>query len=282
MKPFLCYNKTNIICEEKIVKLSLIHLMVFKKNLKALALLLFGIALIYAAVCTPLYHITNSNVLFEDGILSLILDYVMLILNFMVYWISFAFLLYVGITLGRTTLFKPVLLIIGLAILFFHFSNLIAGYCTVGFPTRWSVWSEELSYVGFAILLDAVQIAVAVLIVFRQTQTQVNTSKYFPVMKLRDKQNPVAVTAARLAAIPAVVHLITRIIFDIWDGYVPRDGGDLLWMILGYLSEILGFVAGYFVMILIINHLHMKTKKSEMLFEAEKGSILRASQKTFK
>ena len=97
-------------------------------------------------------------------------------------------------------------------------------------------------------------------------------------MKITLKSIIVA-AAAFLALIPSVIHLITRVIYDIWEGYVPHDGGDLLWMILGYLSEIIGFMAGYFVIILIINHLHMKAKKTEMLYEAEKGSILRANKK---
>ena len=251
------------------------HLAVYKKNLIKMALILFGIGLVYAAVCTPLYHITNSNVLFMDGIASLILDYVMVLMNFLLYWISFAFLLNVGITLGKTTLFRPVLVVISLAIVFWHFSNLIAGYCTVGFPTRWAVWSEELTYLAIAILLDLLQVAVAFWIVYRQNHEFLGNAKYFPVIKLKDRQNPVVVTAASLAAIPSAVHLITRVVFDIWDGYVPRDGGDLLWMILGYASEILSFIVGYFVIVLVINHLYMKAKESQIAYDRAKNSILK-------
>ena len=247
-----------------------------------MALLLLVIAAFYAAVCTPLYHITNSDILFRDGIASLIVDYVRDIANYLFYWIIFAFLMYVGVTLGQTRLFAPYLLVVGGVVIVRYLASLLGGYFVIGIPTKWDIWREDLLYMCFDILFDFVQIALAFWIVYQSVPKMTCNPRFVPITNLNDRSNSVANTAAFLALIPSVVHLITRVIYDIWQGYIPRDGGDLLWMILGYLSEILGFVAGYFVMILIINHLHMKTKKSEMLFEAEKGSILRASQKTFK
>ena len=97
------------------MKFSLVHLLVWKKNLKKMAVLLLIIGLLYAVVCTPLYHITNTNILFRDGIASLLVDYLMDIMNYLYYWLIFAFLLFVGVTLGKTTLFGPYLLEIGRA-----------------------------------------------------------------------------------------------------------------------------------------------------------------------
>ncbi|MBQ9806640.1 MAG: hypothetical protein IJW49_09075 [Clostridia bacterium] len=256
------------------MKLSLIHLTVLKKNLKKLALILLGIGAFYAVVCTPLYHVTNSDILFRDGVASLVVDYVMDITNFLFYWISFAFLLYVGITLGKTTLFRPFLIVIGGAVIFRYFASLIAGYLINGIPTKWSVWREDLLYLAIDVLLDAAQITVAFLLIYRRSQQMSGSSKYFPVTKPEDRQNPVVMTAALLAAIPSVIHLITRVIYDIWEGYIPQDGGDLLWMILGYASELLGFVAGFFVIILVINHLYMKAKAMQIAYDEAKNSIL--------
>ena len=259
------------------MKFSLIHLTVYKKNLKKLALLLFGIAAFYAVVCTPLYHITNSDILFRDGVASLIVDYVRDIANYLFYWVIFAFLMYVGILLGRTTLVTPYLVVIGVAVVIRYIASLLSGYFVIGIPTKWDVWREDLLYLCFDVLFDFVQIAIAFLIIYRSVPKMTSKSCFVPITKLTDCSNPIAVTAAFLALIPAVIHLITRVIYDIWEGYVPRDGGDLLWMILGYLSEIIGFVAGYFVIVLIINHLHMKTKQAEIAYREAKGSLLQPS-----
>lgn len=259
---------------------SLIHITIYKKNLKKLAFLLLGIAVFYAAVCTPLYHVTNSDILFRDGIASLIVDYVRDIANYLFYWIMFAFLLYVGVTLGQTTLFKPYLLVMGAVVIVRYLASLMGGYFVIGIPTKWDIWREDLLYMCFDILFDFIQIAVAFWIIYKRVPKMTCNPRFVPIVKLNDSKNSVAATAGFLALIPSVIHLITRVIYDIWEGYIPRDGGDLLWMILGYLSEIIGFVAGYFVIILIINHLYMQAKKTEMIYEAEKGSILRPLNKT--
>lgn len=257
------------------MNLSLIHLMVLKKNVKKLALILLGIAAFYAVVCTPLYHITNSDILFRDGVASLLVDYVMDITNFLFYWIIFAFLLYVGITLGKTTLFRPFLFVIGGAVVIRYFASLLAGYFVNGIPTKWSVWSEDLMYLAIDVLLDSVQITIAFLLIYRRSLMMGANASYFPVTNLKERQNPVVITAALLAAIPSAVHLITRVIYDIWTGYIPRDGGDLMWMILGYASEILGFAAGFCVIILVINHLYMKAKSMQLAYDEEKGSLFK-------
>jgi len=259
------------------VKFSLVHLLVWKKNLKKMAVLLLIIGLLYAVVCTPLYHITNTNILFRDGIASLLVDYLMDIMNYLYYWLIFAFLLFVGVTLGKTTLFGPYLLVIAATTVFRYFASLLSGYILNGIPTKWDVWSDDLLYLGIDVLMDFVQIAAVFLIVYSRAWRMTRDPKFVPVSKLTDRKNPVALTAAFLAAIPAVIHLITRVIFDIWKGYTPRSGGDLLWMILGYSSELLAFVAGYFVILLWINHLSMDAKAMKIAYDRAKGSILQGT-----
>ena len=252
----------------------LIDRMIRKQNYVKCAIILFGIAVFYAAVCTPLYHEANTNALLIDSVLPLIVDDVMIVLNYAYYLVAFAFLLNASVISHKRVSYKPYFAIYVGATLFRYVANLISGFLCMGFPTSWSAWSDELLYLGIDFLMDLILFIVAFSIIYLRKDRIPGYTKHMPIAKLMDRQNPISKTALYLAAIPATVHFLSRLIFDIFRGGLPKNGLDLLWMIIGYFSDLLGFVVGFFVILLLLNHLYMRAKAIRLAYEDPENMIL--------
>jgi hypothetical protein len=258
----------------KAVDKKLMNQMIRKKNITKLAIILFGIAVFYAVVCTPLYHEVNTNTLLIDSVLPLIVDDVMIVLNYAYYLVAFAFLLYASVWTPKKVSYVPYFTVYVGTTLFRYAANLISGFLCMGFPTAWSAWSDELLYLGIDFLMDLILFIIAFAIVYLRKDRIPGYTKHMPIAKLTDWKNPITQTALYLGMIPAAVHFLSRMIFDIFKGGLPRNGIDLLWMIIGYLSDVLGFVAGFFVILLLLNHLYLRAKAIRLAYEDEKNSIL--------
>ncbi len=235
------------------------------------AVFIFALTLFYAAVCTPLFLFFSSNILFDGSVLPLLWDVLMGACNYLFYWGSFAFLLFLGArySLGQCRAF---FMIYAGAVLFRYTANLLAGYIVMGLPT-WSTFaSSDLPYLLFDIAMDLVLMAIAAVIFHSivdktplriaaegdMMQTEVTECSRVRLwcnsQGLYDKNNALHRTAVWYGVIPAAVQMLSRIIYDISYG-APTSGIDLMWMIVYYVSDILCAFIGYLVILLLLNSL---------------------------
>ncbi len=262
------------------MKLNLFEVCRKQKMYRGFAVYLFSIALLYAAVCTPIYHIVNSNILLAGTVLSLLLDIFMQLLNYLFYWGAFAFVLYAGLRFGIANSLS-FLLTYGGAVAFRYTANLLAGYLTKGFPMFGEFIERDLLYFLIDIVMDIVQLLVFLWILsavknkydiayFKKNGDMIFS--YMPFSKPFDFQNPIQRCCLWGALIPSSVYLVSRIIYDCYLG-APTDLIELLWMILSYLSDLVFILIGYFFSVLFLNKLYEKEMDAKARYESSSDSL---------
>ena len=83
-------------------------------------------------------------------------------------------------------------------------------------------------------------------------------TRIFPFKKLLSFKNPLQFSAFITATVVSSFMIVNRLIYDIWlifnlNQGLPGGWVDVLWMIVGYGSDILCGIVGYFIMIFILN-----------------------------
>ena len=158
-------------------------------------------------------------------------------------------------------------------------------FATDGVPTD---VSEDLLTALIYIILELLQCALVVLIAStilfrakRREEIRIEAAKrakkeyspyaeYFPFSKLLNFKNPIQKAAFWVASVPMLVKIGSRLIYDIWFTvmYGFYEGGiDILWMLLYYSLDVIGYgVIVYFTLLLLLSHFH---KKDTMLLQSE-------------
>lgn len=231
---------------------------------------IFALALFYAAVCTPLYLFFSSNILFDGSVLPLLWDVLMGACNYLFYWGSFTFLLFLGARFSLKHC-KSFFMIYAGAVFFRYIANLLAGYIVMGIPSM-SGFLSDLPYLLFDIVMDLALMALAALVLHlivdkaplwvdadgdmmqSDAPKRSRISLWSNSKGLYEKSNALHRTAVWYGLIPAAVQMISRIIYDISYG-APTDALDMTWMIVYYVSDILCALIGYFVILLLLNNL---------------------------
>lgn len=240
-----------------------------RRMTRRLAVYLFITAGFYAAVCTPVYLIAVSDVLIQDTAFPMVWDCLMMLVNYGFYWISFSFVAYAALRF-RISKCMPLLSLYAGMVVFRYGANIIAGFLVNGFPTVNSFLSDTFPYFLIDIILDWVQMAVVVFILYwidknsphrRAEQRGALLLSNMPIVGLLNFQNPVMRAALWSGIVPAAVQLLSRVRYDIAVG-APVNAVDLLWMIVYYLSDILMALVGYFLMVLLLNRLFLKEEKA--------------------
>ena len=249
-----------------------------KRLVLTYAIIAFSIALFYAAVCTPIHLWAYSNILVSETAFLIIWDGVVTAVNYCFYWISFAFVLYF---LSRFTVknSKSVLGIYLGASAFLYMANLISSCLVNGFADFVvNDLLDILMYLG----LDALQMGIMLLVTWRilkpsqdramQTylmecgnnpKAERKLPQYLPFVSFFDFKNPLLRSVFCASAVSAGFHILSRVRYDFFIG-APANTVDLVWMIFAYVSEIVAFLIGCLVMILLLNHLdHIESRKKE-------------------
>lgn len=237
--------------------------------------ILSAIALLYAALCTPLNLVITSDIAFEGTPLPLLWDIFSLLCNYLFYWIAFAYLIYQSYRYGFSEA-RPMLISYGVIVLLRYFANQLAEYLTIGFPVMDDLF-EDIRELFVILLLEFLLIGFAVLLILRlQRRAEERQMKplfsYMPILKLTEKGNPLLGVILCVSAIPAGVQFVSRIIFDVFSGGLPRGWVDLLWMIVYYLSDFINVGIGYAVIVLLLNRLFLHEKKAKNDFD--NGSLI--------
>ncbi len=227
-----------------------------KKSLKGYLISIVVLSAVYSVLCTPLNLILTSDILMMQTVWPLLLDLVMSVLNFLFFWVSFAYLIH-GIV--RTGLKTSAPLLVSYACLSVgrYLLSMLASFVILGFPEGDVFFSLYFSELVFYVIMDLLQAALAVLILWKLTKKSGSWEELMPAAKIFDKHNAVQLSALLVSAIPAAVSLLSRLFYDINYG-APASGQDLVWMVVYYLSDLLSLLAGYLVMLLLLNRFALK------------------------
>lgn len=228
--------------------------------LRSYLIVIFSVAFFYAVICTPANLIVNSNVLLLQTVLPLLVDVVMTFVNFLFYWISFAYLLYFMFAFGVGES-KPFFLSY-VAVVFARYAlNLLSGYFVMGFPRFKNFLSNDFLFLLIDVAMDILlQMGIAILIVRKQRGNSPSFASHLPAVKLFDRTNPLLKSTLLVAMIPAAISLLSRLYYDIVVG-IPQSTTDLLWMISYYLSDFLSVLIGYLVILLLLDWIRTKDQK---------------------
>lgn len=202
----------------------------YLRRIRSCGIWLGSVALFYAAICTPISQWISTDVGVNDTF-RMIWDILQSVIRFSFYWIAAAFILDF-IRIFRKA--KPILILACAASVLLNFGSLAAGLImtrdleTIG---------SDLLGAGLSVLLDAVQITLFRLIAYLLLQRRAEvTVPPLPIFLC--------------AAIPSVIQVVGRLIFDINYGS-PSGVEELILMIGYYFSDLASIAIGYLVILLI-------------------------------
>lgn len=236
-----------------------------RRILKGYLIFAFVLTTVYAVVCTPLNLILTSNVLMMKTILPITLDVVMSFMNFAFYWGSFAYLLFYLYQEGLSAS-KPFLISYVALVFYRYITSMLASFLVLGFPPFDSFLSFTLPYFLFDIFMDLLQLTVLCFLSHKVSSQGGMLKAYMPFQKTFDRQNALCLNILKAALIPAIISILSRLIYDVNYGF-PKDTADLIWMLTYYLADLLCILVGYIVIMLFLNSLYLKDleQKSEKM-----------------
>ncbi len=214
------------------------------------------LALTYSFVCTPLNLVVTSNILMMETVIPLMLDLIMTVMNFLFYWVSFAYLIR-GIFrygIGGSKLF---FVAYGALSFIRYLLSMLASFVVLGFPGATEFFALYFVDLIFYIFMDGVQIAIAAGISHGLKSKRGGWELHMPAESLWNLQNPILLSALFACCVPAVISLLARLFYDINYGF-PTSGSELLLMILYYLSDVVSVLVGYFVVLYLLNRFSIK------------------------
>ena len=250
------------------LKLSLFDQAHLKKQTRTYAVTLAILALIYTVVLTPLQLYITSDVLINGTVLPLIGDIVILLVNYSVYWLTFAYLLYRFYRYDLRQC-KGLLVVYGVTAALRYPLSQLAVYVTTGFPLFSRFVKDDLIYIIINILLDMLLVALALWAMHSlryRWESKTPLLAVLPTERLFDWQKPLMRILLCVAAVPAGFQLLSRLIYDFSNG-LPRDLPDLLWMVTYYLSDFAFVIVGYLVTQMLLNRLAVKEEEARLAFE---------------
>ena len=251
---------------EKDLKETLYTELAKRTFLHRLLIWLGAITAFYAVVCTPIFSWATSDVLIQRSVFPLIWDTVMSVCNYLYFWMALSALLYAIARFGFSqcySVFGTVIAISFVRYFLFYF----AGCVVAGFPSINDFFEYEFLEIMLNFFADVLLMAIAVAIAYAVFQKKLannplindrfaGLSKVLPADRLFDLQNAIGKATLLVAVIPSAFRMISRIIYDLAYG-APTGLADLLWIITGYLLDILSVLIGYVVMLLLINRFYL-------------------------
>ncbi len=240
-----------------------------------LGLWLAGIAVFYVAICIPLLSWMNTDVLFVDTVWPLVLDLVMLLCDYAFYWITIAILIYSVYRFGLKKSGPLFGIYLGVVLLR-HIASPFVSYLSMGeaVPRFDEFVSSDLIVIAVNVILELLMVLGVTLLIYHLGNrwgrpTPASMLSHLPIQKLFDRQNPIARVAFFCSILPAGIHMVTRLIYDFSAlGGLPTYSLGWLDIILGYLSDLLFVLVGYFVATLLLNSFLLSEEKARMEFDS--------------
>ena len=222
-----------------------------------------AIALFYAAVCTPVYLWSSSDVLIVDTVFPVIWDVVQQLVRYLFYWTAFAFVIYLAarytLKACKAYLIRYVVIVaVRYAVSLGISSAMLAG--SAGWDSLWS----DLLYMLLDIVFDCAQMALVVLVIHLviERNRKPGAEQTILLPRLFDFSNPILRTALLAVALPSAITLLSRMYYDIFFFGGAQNLVDLLVMIFSYLMDVVSVLIGYMAAFLIISKLNLKDEEA--------------------
>lgn len=250
-----------------------------RKTFGAYILWMLGLALFHAAVFNPIYLWITSDVLLSETVLSLILNVLSDIYNYLFYWVTFAFFVFAMTRFSLSTALGIGGVFLG-GMALRYLLDTLGGYIVMGFPALDDFWFS-LVFIGFDLLGDLFLVGIAFLIAWiifssqkerlRPKEKKVAFFEWMPASSFWSLQNPVLLMSLSSCVWMGLWMIGSRIYFDLNVG-APTGPVDLLWMITYYLSDLAMILVGYLVVHLLLNQGYMNELRSEELYSSRDGN----------
>ena len=222
----------------------------------------------YAMIYMPVYYLLSSNVIWVDSPLLLLwMELISPLMNYTLYWGSFAFVIYHAFRFG----FASVRFSVFMYALFTAIRNFsgIFSYMSVMGAIRWSEFVlNDLFGMIFSTLMDWLQMGVLLLTLFliwkREIKkdpslykTEESARRYMPIGKGLDFSNSALLTALIISVVPAVIRVLERLYYDL-DlilnlGMKVEGAGEVIVMISYYVTDLLTIPLGCVAISLVLN-----------------------------
>ena len=236
-----------------------------KRLLRILIVSCITLFSLYCFILAPLYTYLSSDVLFMDTIIPTLLDFVIGLVDILAYTVCFATVIY-SIYLFSLKASKGFIITVAIAIFLKYTANFFMTLILDGAIEINDISSVFIYYVLDMIWLTVITLATnKILRGYYERRASVGKAaanlsiklgdeyEVFPFKKLIDKNNPLHRSALVMAILMGTVHMLTRIIYDLFIG-LPTSLADALWMVTYYLSDIVSA----FIMYVIALFLFMK------------------------
>ena len=234
-----------------------------KKSL--LRFLIISCAILFSLYCfvlAPIYTYLSSNIIYMLTVIPTLLSFVIDVVDILAYAVCFASVIY-SIYLFSLKGSRSAIVTVAIAIFLKYTANF---FMTLFFDGALDL--NDITSVLIYYILDMVWLSVIVIstdkIFRRYYEIRASVGKaaanlslklgdeyeIFPFKKLLDKNNPLQRSALVMGILMGSVHMLTRIIYDIFYG-LPTTLADALWMITYYLSDIVTAFIMYVVALFI-------------------------------
>ncbi len=232
--------------------------------------------LLNTVLLVPLYASLESDVVYKDTILTVIIKYAQDLLDLCAFSVSYALIIFSMLLL---TGLQTRLTVIFYALLFFAqiplklIINTVI-YGSLGSSTEITI---DVIYLMVYFVLQMLQLLAVYL--FSRTDSekyklyvdsldshkQVARSapeKILPISKLFNWNNPLQRSAAKMSMLILGIKIFTRIVNDITYG-VPKSFGEVLIMCVYYISDVLYGVVAYLIAVFVISAIYERLKKKD-------------------
>ena len=270
------------------------------KKLVIIAMLLFCTLpiILNAVVLVPLYTSIQSNVAFDSSPLGVIIKYFQDFLDLSSFAVSYALIIFSALLISRKRAHLAVLLYtvsFALRIPLRLVMN-IAIYGTLGTSAQITV---DIIYLLVYFSLEMLQLLIVYIFAVtdsnkyiyhlemqKEKRKKASKSKnnkkdiqpaeqiksVLPLSKMFDWYNPLQRSAMKMSILILVMKIISRILNDISIG-APQSFGEVMVMIMYYLSDVLYGIVAYIIALITFNVVYDKLKEKET-DEEESSSVI--------
>jgi hypothetical protein len=248
-----------------------------KTQSRLIRLLIISSAVLYSLYCfilAPIYTYICSDIVFSVTIVPEILSFILDIVDIIAYAVCFSIIIY---SVYRFDLKPSVRIIVTVcAALFLKYTaNFIMTIVVDGALNLNDITSIVIYFVLDVIWLTAITLISNRIIAKHKKKRDVTNKaavsisaklddsyNVFPFKKLFDLSNPLQTSALVMGAIMGGVHMLTRIIYDLFYG-LPTSLSDAMWMVTYYLSDVVSGFIMYTVALFIFMRLNSKDDRKE-------------------
>ncbi len=223
--------------------------------------LMVAFSAFFALICTPVYHLMNSNILLMDSVLPTVWDFLMQLVHLLFYWSAFACFLSIGANHGWMG-GRRLLICYGLCVVAQYAISLLIG-CLM--TAEWSDILSDLLYMLLDIGMDLVLMALVVLCFYRLVDKKRNGNAQ-PVAqgrRLFDFSDRFLLCCFLASVIPGAAQIIGRIRYDLFLG-LPEGFIGVLQIILGYASDLFIIFIGYLAIYLTVIRIKLKDEEEQL------------------